>query len=185
MVDVDRRMNASSGCRSDRLRPLMIHLEESNHRLPSTVLRSTLWPWHPQRSRPRRQPRLDPDLLAWSFRKISRGFGGFGCNSFSPSLVIFVSANWMYDIVSVYRIGLELTINEEENDVCPKPLSKNEWQRRRRDAGIQESMKARSPAPDWLDRVIGSMKDEPAFDEVLAYGRAIRQADRPADDQAP
>jgi hypothetical protein len=50
---------------------------------------------------------------------------------------------------------------------------------------LQESMKARTPAPDWLDRVIGSMKDEPAFDEVLAYGRAIRQADRPADDQAP
>ncbi len=50
---------------------------------------------------------------------------------------------------------------------------------------LQESMGARSPAPDWLDRVIGSMKDEPAFDEVLAYGRAIRQADRPADDQAP
>jgi hypothetical protein len=50
---------------------------------------------------------------------------------------------------------------------------------------LQESMKSRSPAPDWLDRVIGSMKDEPAFDEVLAYGKAIRQADRPADDQSP
>ena len=50
---------------------------------------------------------------------------------------------------------------------------------------LQEAMKARKPASDWLDRVIGSMKDEPAFDEVLALGRAIRQADRPADDQAP
>jgi hypothetical protein len=50
---------------------------------------------------------------------------------------------------------------------------------------LQEAMKARDPAPDWLDRVIGSMKDEPAFDEVLALGRAIRQADRPTDDQAP
>ena len=48
---------------------------------------------------------------------------------------------------------------------------------------LQEAMKARNPAPDWLDRVIGSIKDEPAFDEVLAYGRAIRQADRPTDDQ--
>jgi hypothetical protein len=38
---------------------------------------------------------------------------------------------------------------------------------------------------DWLERVIGSMKDESAFDEVLALGRAIRQADRPAEDQAP
>jgi len=50
---------------------------------------------------------------------------------------------------------------------------------------LQEAMNARKPAPDWLDRVIGSMKDESAFEEVLAYGRAIRQADRPAEDQAP
>ena len=49
---------------------------------------------------------------------------------------------------------------------------------------MQEAMKARNLSPDWLDRVIGSMKDEPAFDEVLAYGRAIRQADWPVDDQA-
>ncbi len=50
---------------------------------------------------------------------------------------------------------------------------------------LQEAMKSRHPAPDWLDRVIGSMKDIPAFDEVLAYGRAIRQADGSADDQMP
>jgi hypothetical protein len=50
---------------------------------------------------------------------------------------------------------------------------------------LQEAMNARKPAVDWLDRVIGSMKDEPAFDEVLAHGRAIRHADRPAEDRAP
>ncbi len=50
---------------------------------------------------------------------------------------------------------------------------------------LQKAMQARNPAPDWLERVIGSMKDEPAFDEVLEYGRAIRQADRPTDDQTP
>jgi hypothetical protein len=50
---------------------------------------------------------------------------------------------------------------------------------------LQEAMHARKPTADWLDRVIGSMKDEPAFDELLAHGRAIRQADRPAEDQAP
>jgi hypothetical protein len=50
---------------------------------------------------------------------------------------------------------------------------------------LQETINSRKPAPDWLDRVIGSMKDEPAFDEVLALGRAIRQADRPAEDQSP
>ena len=48
---------------------------------------------------------------------------------------------------------------------------------------LQEAMRARKPAADWLDRVIGSMKDEPAFDDVLAHGRAIRQADRPSEDQ--
>jgi hypothetical protein len=41
---------------------------------------------------------------------------------------------------------------------------------------LQDAMNARLPAADWLDRVIGSMKDEPAFDEVLAHGRAIRAA---------
>ena len=38
---------------------------------------------------------------------------------------------------------------------------------------LRESIKARNPAPDWLERVIGSMKDEPAFDEVLAHGRVL------------
>ena len=50
---------------------------------------------------------------------------------------------------------------------------------------LQALVKVRKPAPDWLDRVIGSMKDEPAFDDVLAFGRAIRQADKPPEDQAP
>jgi hypothetical protein len=50
---------------------------------------------------------------------------------------------------------------------------------------LQDAMQSRHPAPDWLDRVIGSMKDEPAFDEVLAHGRTIRQADRPTEDRGP
>ena len=50
---------------------------------------------------------------------------------------------------------------------------------------LQAAMISCQPLPDWLDRVIGSMKDEPAFDEVLAYGRAIRQADRLAEDRLP
>ena len=37
-------------------------------------------------------------------------------------------------------------------------------------------------SPDWLQHVIGSQKDEPAFEEVLAYGRAYRGADRPTVD---
>ncbi len=50
---------------------------------------------------------------------------------------------------------------------------------------LREVLKARGPDPDWLDRVIGSMKDQPDFDEVLALGRAIRQADTPDESQAP
>ena len=34
----------------------------------------------------------------------------------------------------------------------------------------------------WLDRIAGSMKDEPEFAEVLRLGRAIRDADRPTDE---
>ena len=44
---------------------------------------------------------------------------------------------------------------------------------------MKDAMNARKPAADWLDQVIGSMKDEPAFDEVLAHGKAAREADRP------
>src|SRR5262245_22523041 len=39
---------------------------------------------------------------------------------------------------------------------------------------LQEALRTRQPAADWLDCVIGSMKDEPAFEEVLALGRAAR-----------
>jgi hypothetical protein len=50
---------------------------------------------------------------------------------------------------------------------------------------LQDAVNARKPTPDWLDRVIGSMKDEPAFDEVLAHGRAVREADRPVGECEP
>jgi hypothetical protein len=51
---------------------------------------------------------------------------------------------------------------------------------------LQHAIAARRPAANWLDRVIGSMKEDvEAFEEVLAYGRAIREADRPAEDSAP
>jgi hypothetical protein len=39
---------------------------------------------------------------------------------------------------------------------------------------------ADSQSPNWLQQVTGSFKDEPAFEEVLAYGRAMRQADHPS-----
>ncbi len=47
------------------------------------------------------------------------------------------------------------------------------------EAAIAELQKqVRTPQPtNWLQEITGSFRDEPAFEEVLAYGRAIRQGD--------
>ena len=49
------------------------------------------------------------------------------------------------------------------------------------EAAIVELQKqlANSQSVNWLQQIKGSFKDEPAFEEILAYGRAIRQADHP------
>ncbi len=44
-------------------------------------------------------------------------------------------------------------------------------------AELRDHLLAQPPAPDWLEQVIGSFKDEPAFDEVVTYGRAIRRGE--------
>ncbi|MEM6597862.1 MAG: hypothetical protein AAF635_06790 [Cyanobacteria bacterium P01_C01_bin.69] len=41
---------------------------------------------------------------------------------------------------------------------------------------LQKQVAASTPT-NWLQQITGSFKDEPAFDEVLAYGRAIRRED--------
>jgi hypothetical protein len=43
-------------------------------------------------------------------------------------------------------------------------------------AELQKQVAASQPT-NWLQQITGSFKDEPAFEEVLAYGRAIRQED--------
>jgi hypothetical protein len=43
-------------------------------------------------------------------------------------------------------------------------------------AKLQQQITAPQPT-NWLEQITGSFKDEPAFKEVLAYGRAIRQGD--------
>lgn len=44
---------------------------------------------------------------------------------------------------------------------------------------LQGRLAALPPAGNWLEQITGSFKDEPAFEEVLELGRAIRSADRP------
>jgi hypothetical protein len=41
------------------------------------------------------------------------------------------------------------------------------------------------PAPDWLEQVVGSFQNEPAFEELLAYGRAIRKGELAVEDVDP
>jgi len=54
------------------------------------------------------------------------------------------------------------------------------------EAAVSELQRKLSYPPstlNWLEQVIGSFKDEPAFEEVLAYGREFRAKDRPPDDE--
>ncbi|MCJ8279227.1 MAG: hypothetical protein MJK14_04635 [Rivularia sp. ALOHA_DT_140] len=36
---------------------------------------------------------------------------------------------------------------------------------------------ANPQSSNWLQQITGSFKDEPAFEEIIAYGKAIRQGD--------
>ena len=53
-------------------------------------------------------------------------------------------------------------------------------------ADLQRKLAEQQPSSEpWWKRVSGSLKDDPVFDEILEYGRAAREADRPADEEAP
>jgi len=47
------------------------------------------------------------------------------------------------------------------------------------EAAITELRKQASTpqTPDWLQQITGSFRGEPAFEDILTYGRAIRQGD--------
>ena len=44
---------------------------------------------------------------------------------------------------------------------------------------LQRRITAGPPAPSWVERFDGAFKDEPAFAEVVEFGRALRSEDRP------
>jgi hypothetical protein len=53
-------------------------------------------------------------------------------------------------------------------------------------ADLQRKLAEQQPSPEpWWKRVSGSFKDDPVFDEILEHGRAAREADRPAEEEAP
>jgi hypothetical protein len=43
-------------------------------------------------------------------------------------------------------------------------------------AEIQRCLATLVPAPHWLDAMVGSCKNHPAFEEAMAFGRAFREA---------
>jgi hypothetical protein len=49
-------------------------------------------------------------------------------------------------------------------------------------AELKRQLNGRTATANWLDRIAGSMKDEPEFAEVLRLGRAIRDTDRLAEE---
>lgn len=49
-------------------------------------------------------------------------------------------------------------------------------------AELRDQRLVQPAAPDWLEQVVGSFQDEPAFEEVLAYGRAIRKGEMSVED---
>ncbi len=47
---------------------------------------------------------------------------------------------------------------------------------------LEHRLAALLPTSNWLDALIGSCKDAPAFDEVMALGRAFRESEPSPDD---
>ena len=45
-------------------------------------------------------------------------------------------------------------------------------------AQLKSQMDRLRPERGWIDRITGSFKDDPDFEEILRLGREIRQADK-------
>ncbi len=52
-------------------------------------------------------------------------------------------------------------------------------------AAIRQQIGANPPAANWIQRLSGAFKDEPAFEEVIAYGKAIRATGQLPEDAEP
>lgn len=50
-------------------------------------------------------------------------------------------------------------------------------------ADLQRRLGDAAPVANWLEKVAGSISDEPAFLEALEFGRAFRRAKLPTDER--
>ncbi|MBC8869621.1 MAG: hypothetical protein H8E44_09395 [Planctomycetes bacterium] len=49
-------------------------------------------------------------------------------------------------------------------------------------ADLKSHVKNFRPAPNWIDAITGTFKDDPEFDEILRLGKEIRDADKPSEE---
>lgn len=49
-------------------------------------------------------------------------------------------------------------------------------------ADLKSHIKNLRRAPNWIDAITGTFKDDPEFDEILRLGKEIRDADRPSEE---
>lgn len=50
-------------------------------------------------------------------------------------------------------------------------------------AELKRRLPPLATTPDWIARISGGMKNNPAFDEAMRLAREIRHADRPKNDE--
>jgi hypothetical protein len=46
---------------------------------------------------------------------------------------------------------------------------------------LKQQAKVNPTCGSWLDKLVGSISDDEGFEQVLEYGRAFRNHDRPSD----
>jgi hypothetical protein len=50
---------------------------------------------------------------------------------------------------------------------------------------LRQQLRDPPKSSDWMREIMGSFKDEPAFAEVIEYGRAFRESQPPPEDPGP
>jgi hypothetical protein len=96
-----------------------------------------------------------------------------------PIAVCFIQV--VYRLPQVCRAGLELEVVMAIEATIEQRLEAVE----QAVAELQQRLATSPSNGDWLQQISGSFKNEPAFAQVLQYGRSIREADRPAEDSVP
>ncbi len=51
-------------------------------------------------------------------------------------------------------------------------------------ADLKQQLRGKRAAGNWIEQISGSMADFPEFEEVVRYGREVRNADRPKSDDS-